>query len=110
MPPIRTKSNPEEIRIAKAVDALRSGEQPSVHAAHKAFHIPYRKLYGRFIEGREASHGGQNKALDNAQEEALLEYIDQCSERGRPAKRQDIINGANSILWSSGQFIQVSHS
>jgi hypothetical protein len=66
MPPIRTKSNPEEARIAKAIDTLLSSEQPSVHAAHKAFHIPYRKLYSRFIEGREASHGGQNKALDDA--------------------------------------------
>jgi Tc5 transposase DNA-binding domain len=110
MPIVRTKSTPEEGRITKAIDALRSGEQESVLSAHKAFNVPYRKLLGRFAHGKEASHGGQNKALDDAQEEALLQYIDHCSESGRPAKRQDIINGANSILWSSGQFIEVSHS
>jgi hypothetical protein len=98
MPVVRSKSNLEESRIAKAIDALVSGEQPSVLAVHKAFHVPYEKLYGRYIEGREASHSGQNKALDTAQEEALLQYIDRCSKLGRPTKQQDIINGANSIL------------
>jgi len=105
MPVVRTKSNPEESRITKAINALVSSEQPSVLAAHKAFNVPYKKLLGRYAHGTEASHGGQNKALDKVQEEALLQYIDRCSELGRPAKRQDIINAANSILWNSGRFI-----
>jgi hypothetical protein len=62
------------------------------------------------MHGKDPSHSGHNKALNEAQEEALLQYIDRCSELGRPTKRQDIINGANSILWNSGTFIQVSHS
>src|SRR5450432_3727394 len=99
MPAVRKKANPEEARITKAIEALDSGEQKSVRAAHKAFNVPYKKLLGRYKHGTEASHGGQNKALDEAQEDALLQYIDRCSESGRPAKQQDIINAANSILW-----------
>jgi hypothetical protein len=87
MPVVRTKSNPEESRITKAINALVSGEQPSVLAAHKAFNVLYKKLLGRYAHGTEASHGGQNKALDTAQEEALLQYIDRCSELGRPTKQ-----------------------
>jgi hypothetical protein len=108
MPPVRTKSTPEETRIAKAIEALHTGEYKSVSTAHKAFNVPYYKLLGRYRHGRKASHGGQNKALDKAQEAALLEYIDRCDQLGRPAKRRHITMAANSILWSSGQFKEVS--
>src|SRR5450432_2115103 len=101
MPPIRNKVTPEEGRIVKAMEALKSSECKTVSDAQKAFNIPYKKLLGRFRHGMKASHGGQNKALDEAQEQALLEYIDRCDQLGRLSKRRHIALAANSILWSS---------
>jgi hypothetical protein len=87
MPPVRTKSSPEEARIVRAVEALDAGEYLSVSAAYKAFNVLYHKLLGRYRHRTKASHSGQNKALDKAQEAALLEYIDRCDQLGRPTKR-----------------------
>ena len=98
MPAVQKKANPEEACIARAIEALCSGEQKSVRAAHKAFNLLYKKLLGRYQHRTEASHSRQNKALDKAQEDALLQYIDRYSEGGRLAKRQYIINVVNSIL------------
>jgi hypothetical protein len=108
MPPVRAKSTLEEARIARAIEALDAAEYPSVLAAYKAFNVPYFKLLGRYRHGRMASHGGQNKALDKAQEAALLEYIDRCHQLGRPVNRRQITRAANSILWSLGNIKEVS--
>jgi len=108
MPVVRTKDTPEEGRISKALAALESHEYRSVWAAHKAFNIPYAKLLGPHRHGTKASHGGHNKALNTAQEESLLRFITLRHEIGRPAKRRQICQAAESILWSSGQFKQVS--
>jgi Tc5 transposase DNA-binding domain len=108
MPVLRTRDTPEEGRISNAIKALENGESKSVWAAHKAFNIPYSKLLGRFRHGTKASHGGQNKALDSAQEESLLQYITFRHEMGRPVKRRQLCVAAESILWNSGQFRQVS--
>jgi Tc5 transposase DNA-binding domain len=107
---VRTKNTLEEARIAKAIRALDNGECKSVSEAYKAFNVLYKKLLGRYHHGSKASHGGQNKALDAAQEEALLQYIDQCDQLSRPLKRWHIELAANSILWSNGQFKEVSHN
>jgi hypothetical protein len=64
MPVVRSKSNPEESCIAKAIEALVSGEQRLVLAAHKVYNVPYKKLLGRYTHRADPSHGGQNKALD----------------------------------------------
>ena len=47
MPPIRTKANPEEGRIAKAIEALEKGEFTHVTEAHRYFSVPYGKLLHR---------------------------------------------------------------
>jgi len=107
---VRTKNTPEEGRIVKAMEALRNGECKSVSEAHIAFNILYKKLLGRYCHRSKALHGGQNKALDKAQEEALLEYIDRCDQLGRPTKRRHIALATNSILWSSSQFKEVSRN
>src|SRR5450432_4858441 len=98
MPVVRTRNTPEEARIAKAIQALDNGECKSVSEAHKAFNVPYKKLLSRYRHRSKASHSGQNKALDAAQEEALLQYIDRCNQLSRPSKRQHIELAANSIL------------
>ena len=83
MPPIQKKNIPEEQRIDKAIKALKNDEYTSVLKAHRAFNVPYQKLLQRY-DGRAAadSLGGHNKTLDDAQEQALLQYIDHCSELG----------------------------
>jgi len=103
MPPIWKKITPEEQRIDKAIKALKNDEYISVVKAHRAFNVPYQKLLQRY-NGRPAadSLGGHNKTLDDAQEQALLQYIDRCSELGRPCKHKHIELAANSILRASG--------
>ena len=77
MPPIQKKIIPEKQRIAKTIKALKNGEYISVLKAHRAFNVPYQKLLHRY-NGRPAANslGGHNKILDDAQEQALLQYID----------------------------------
>jgi hypothetical protein len=77
MPSTQTKITPEENRIARAIKALKDGECKTVAEAHRAFSVPYSKLYAR-NQGRlcNSNNGGLNKSLDSAQEEALLLYID----------------------------------
>ena len=66
MPAVRNKVTPREGRIEKALEALRSSDQKSAYAAYKAFNMLYKKLLGRYKRRSKASHGGHNKALDNA--------------------------------------------
>jgi hypothetical protein len=56
MPVVRTKVTPEEGRIAKAIEALNTGEHKLVLEAHKAFNVPYKKLLGRYRHGAKALH------------------------------------------------------
>ncbi len=111
MPPIQKKISPEEQRIAKAIKALKDGEYTSVLKAHRAFNVPYQKLLHRY-QGRPpaSSLGGHNKILDDTQEQALLQYIDRCSELGRPCKHKHIKMAANSILRASGYQDTVSRA
>ena len=103
MPPIRKKITPEEQRIDKAIKALKNDEYISVAKAHRALNVPYQKLLQRY-NGRPAADSldEHNKTLDDAQEQALLQYIDCCSELGRSCKHKHIELAANSILQVSG--------
>jgi hypothetical protein len=96
---IRTRFTPKEQRIAKAIKALDSGECKSVADANRTYNVPYNKLRYRY-QGRPCNNtnGGLNRALNRVQEQALLLYIDQCDELGRPCKHIHIELGANSIL------------
>ena len=79
MPPIRSKITPEEARIARAIKGIARGEYKSVAEANRACNVPYGKLYYRNKGWKcNDANGGLNKALDYAQEEALLLYIDWC--------------------------------
>src|SRR5216117_2276409 len=103
MSPIQKKIISEEQRIDKAIKALKNDEYISVAKAHRAFNIPYQKLLLRYNSRPAAdSLGGHNKTLDDAQEQVLLQYIDCCSELGRPCKHKHIELAANSILQASG--------
>ena len=111
MPPIQTKITPEETRIARAIKGIASGEYKSVAEANWACNVPYSKLYYRNKGWKcNDTNGGLNKALDPAQEEALLLYIDRCDELGRPCKHRHIEMGANSILQASGTSKVVSRA
>jgi len=66
MPPTQTKISPEETRIARAIKALKDGEYKTVAEAHRAFSVPYSKLYAR-NQGRlcNSNNGGLNKSLNS---------------------------------------------
>ena len=109
MPPIRKKITPEEQRIAKTIKALKDGEYTSILKAHRAFNVPYQKLLHRY-NGRPVadSLGGHNKIFNDAQEQALLQYIDRCNELGRSCKHKYIEITINLILRASGHQYIVS--
>ena len=77
MPPIQKKITPEKQRIDKTIKALKNDEYTSVLKAHRAFNVLYQKLLHRYNSRPAAnSLGSHNKTLDDAQEQALLQYID----------------------------------
>ena len=83
MPPIQFKITPEEARIAQAIKGIASGEYKSVAEANRACNVLYGKLYYRNKSWKcNDTNRSLNKALDYAQEEALLLYIDRCDELG----------------------------
>jgi hypothetical protein len=88
MPPIRKKCTPEDARIINAIEALDNGDCGSVSEAARGFTVPYRKLLRRY-QNRENStiHGGHNKTLDDAQEQALLVYIQRCYTAGKAVRQ-----------------------
>ena len=104
MPLIRTKKiTPEEQRIARAITALKNREQPNVTKAHHKYNVPYSKLWARYYSRPYTdSLSGSNKLLDDAQEQALLQYIDRCDKLGCQCTYKLIERGANSVLRQSG--------
>jgi hypothetical protein len=105
------KVTPEEQRIAKAIKDVQDGTHRSTTAAVKAWHVPYDKLL-RQSQGMRSieSNGGHNKSLSAEQEKALLLYMDQCEEMGRPCEHKHIEVAANSILQASDSPQLVSRS
>ena len=99
MPPICKKCSPEDARIIKAIEALDSGDCGSVSEAARGFTVPYHKLLQQY-QNRENSttHGGHNKALDDAQEQALLVYIQRCHIAGKAVHQHHIQSAANALL------------
>ena len=55
-------------------------------------------------QGRKAANslGGKNKLLNDAQEQAILQYIDRRDQLGRPCDHRRIELAANSVLRAAG--------
>jgi AraC-like DNA-binding protein len=89
-----------EERVIEACEALETQEIPNIAKTAREFNVPPRRLRRRF-QGETSSRidaGGQNKALNEAAEEALCLYIDKADEIGLPIRERTLVDAANAIL------------
>lgn len=86
-----------EVKISKAFLAYGSGEFRFKSQCTAHFKVLYRLFLAR-SNGVEKPHGGRNKALTNAQETALMTYLNKCIYFERYPNRRFIKYGADSVL------------
>jgi hypothetical protein len=66
-----------ESHLAKACKAARAQEKPKIAKIVREFGVPYRTLYGRVHDGKQArtARKAPYTALDKYQEEALIQWV-----------------------------------
>ena len=88
-----------ESRIADAILELGKCENPNVAAVARQFNVPAKRLINRW-KGRKSKIecGGHNKALSEAQESALCQYLDNLDGGGPKVRYKQLEQAANSLL------------
>lgn len=88
-----------ESRITDAILELNKRENPNVAAVARQFEVPIPRLRNRW-KGRKSKieSGGHNKALSEAQESALCQYLDNLAGGGPKARYKQLEQAANSLL------------
>ena len=88
-----------EARIQLVIDAINSNLMHSIRAAATQFDVPYQRLLA-CINGRpnKKSVGGLNKVLNEAQELALIKYLDLSIELDFPICYNMLHSAAETIL------------
>ena len=88
-----------EARIQLAIDAINSNLTRSICAAATQFDVPYQRLLV-CINGRpnKKSVRGLNKALNEAQELALMKYLDLSIKLDFPIHYDMLHSAAETIL------------
>ena len=88
-----------EARIQLAIDAINSNLTHSIRAAATQFGVPYQCLIACVIgQPNQKSVGGLNKVLNEAQELALMKYLDLSIELGFPICYDMLHSAAEAIL------------
>ena len=92
-----------EDRINDAIGALSEGLYTSIAAAARNFDVPTRTLQRRVNGvGPLSSRLPNNKALSDAQELAICEYIERLDSWEMSARPQMIERAANYLLFLDG--------
>ena len=88
-----------ESRIADAILELGKCENPNVAAVARQFNVPAKRLINRW-KGRKSKIecGGHNKALSEAQESALCQYLDNLDGGGPKVRYKQLEQAANLLL------------
>lgn len=88
-----------ESRIVDAILELRKCENPNVTAVARQFNVPAKRLINQW-KGRKSKVecGRHNKALFEAQELALCQYLDNLNGEGPKAHYKQLEQVANSLL------------
>lgn len=89
----------EEELIEYYLDTARHVQKGKLREFARDYALPYRRLLNRINDvstrlGREPTH----RALDDAQEATIYEYLNRLDEIGLPATRRLLTSAANSIL------------
>jgi DDE superfamily endonuclease. len=92
-----------ENRIQEALQAYHDRKKPKIKPLAQEFGVSYQRLLRR-VHGRNSrsTRPGTNKALDNAQEQALIAWIGILDDAMAPPTPQDIESCANEILARGG--------
>jgi hypothetical protein len=92
-----------EDRISKACDAYNQREKPKIKALAREFDVPYKRLLAR-INGRQSrsTRPSTNKALDEAQEKALIQWITLLDNSYASPTPSMVEQCANAILSRNG--------
>ena len=98
-----TNSSETEDRLCNALCAYRERRKPKIAPLAREFGVSYQQLKGR-VHGRKSrsTRTGPNKALDEAQEQALISWIGILDDATVPPTPQDIESCANEMLARSG--------
>ena len=88
-----------EARIILALEALKNGQILSLRAAAKIYNVSPATLMRR-RDGKPARHDTTPKSrrLTNSEEEALVQYILELSERAFPLRLCGVEDMANQLL------------
>lgn len=96
-------SNEMEDRFSVALRVYHERKKPKLAPLAREFGVSYQQLRGR-VRGRKyrSVRSGPNKALDNAQEQALIAWIGILDDANILPTLQDIESCANEILARNG--------
>lgn len=91
-----------EDRIIEACHALYHEEKPNISQAARQFDVPYDRLRARY-KGRvsRSERPVIGRKLDDAQEEALCNYLNTLDDLGVHPRLHTVTHSANSILRDS---------
>jgi hypothetical protein len=100
-----------ENRISEAFDAYNQREKPTIKALAREFEVPYSRLRAR-IQGRQSrsTRPTTNKALDEAQEKALIQWVTLLDNSYASPTPSMIEQCANTILRRNGANHTVGHN
>ena len=88
-----------EDRINEAIDSIHDGWYTNCAAAAREYDVPLRRLQRRWNgSGSRSTHAGTNKALIEAQEQAICEYIARLDAINMSARPRMIVGAANYLL------------
>ncbi len=88
-----------EDRISEAIDSIHDGWYTNCSAAAKEYDVPLRRLQRRWNGcDSKSTRTGTNKALTEAQEEAIREYIGRLDDINMSARRRMIVGAANYLI------------
>ena len=96
-------SKETEDRLSVALRVYHERKKPKIAPLAREFGVSYQQLRGR-VRGRKSrsERSGPNKALDNAQEQALIAWIGILDDANISPTPKDIESCANEILARNG--------
>jgi Tc5 transposase DNA-binding domain len=84
-----------EENVRDVLNEIRSTNL-TCYAASRKYKIPYSTLNDR-LRGKHSSQHGNERVLSKEQEEELVCYVIQCSQKGNPQQTNDILRAAAKI-------------
>ena len=107
---MQNSSKDIETQILLACEVASKQEKPNISALAREFATPRRTLADRYA-GRQSrfNRSCTTKALDDIQEEALIQWCITVNNKGFPAEFDDIRRSANIILRRSSEPITTQY-